>query len=234
MEENSENKLPNESGFEDFKDFKDFEESDTFTPELEAEEVNEQTEENDLLKDALAIQQMAKEIDIAFSDSPDETEANSQIEENIEEKEANNKDEGTIPPPIEQNHWEETDDDNGIMKKYIFYVSKDFIPLIDSLTTDERTAYINDAIQRKIDAEYEKSASDKKKKILTHIVLMILTFFIFMPIALFIVHKSIMVTFSNYKYSQDNFEKLYKERLKNDKTYTNTTKYNKNIQNKTK
>ncbi len=129
--------------------------------------------------------------------------------------------------PQEPNQWEELDNEDSVVKKYIFYVSKDFVPLIDSLTTDERSAYINDAIQRKIDAEYELSAEDKKKKILTHLIVMILTFFIVTPLVLFLVHKSIMVTFENYKYSQDNFEKLYKQRFEKDRAYMRSLEYNK-------
>ena len=155
-------------------------------------------------------------------------------EENKEEtkeeiKEENKEEENEIispklPPEPEQ--WEELDDENGVVKKYIFYVSKDFVPLMDSLNSDQRTAYINDAIQRKIDSEHELTAIERKKKIMAHLIVMILTFFIVTPIVLFIVHKSIMITFDNYKYSQDNFERLYKQRFKEDRAYMNTIKYN--------
>ena len=129
-----------------------------------------------------------------------------------------------LPPEPEQ--WEELDEDNGVVKKYIFYVSKDFVPLMDSLNPDQRTAYINDAIQRKIDSEYELTAIERKKKIMAHIIVMILTFFIVTPIVLFIVHKSIMMTFENYKYSQDNFEKLYKKQFQKDRAYMRAIEHN--------
>ena len=126
----------------------------------------------------------------------------------------------------ELSQFEELSVDNSVFKKYIFYVSKDFVSLIDSMTPDMRTAYINDAIQRKVDQELEYSAIERKKRILTHIILMILTFFIVTPIMLFLVHKSIMVTFNNYKYSQDNFEKLYKQRFEKDRAYMRSLDYN--------
>ena len=36
-----------------------------------------------------------------------------------------------------------------------------------------------------------------------------------------------MATFDNYKYSQENFEKLYKERFSKDKAYMRSIQYNK-------
>ena len=55
---------------------------------------------------------------------------------------------------------------------------------------------------------------------------MILTFIIATPLFLFLVNKSIMMTFDNYKYSQDNFEKLYKQRFFNDRAYMRSVQYN--------
>ena len=54
------------------------------------------------------------------------------------------------------------DEENAAVKKYIFYVSKDFTSIIDSLTTDERSAYINDAIQKKIDIEEQEKKTRNK------------------------------------------------------------------------
>ena len=159
-------------------------------------------------------------------------EAKEEIKEKVkeeikEEVKEENKIEITPPKlPPEPEQWEELDEDNGVVKKYIFYVSKDFVPLMDSLNPDQRTAYINDAIQRKIDSEYELTAIERKKKIMAHIIVMILTFFIVTPIVLFVVHKSIMMTFENYKYSQDNFEKLYKKQFQKDRAYMRAIEHN--------
>ena len=251
MEENSEKNVSNES---DFEDFKDFDEGDIVPPEVEEEEIGEnasEEHEQHLLNEAEKVAQMAREAGIKAEDfnegtaeqtteqtaetAPEEAEASEEkTEENREESTKENREEADeqqefqqpeLPP--EPNQWEELDDDNAVVKKYIFYVSKDFVPLMDSMTPDERTGYINDAIQRKVDSEYEYSAIDRKKRILTHIITMVLTFFIVTPIILFLVHKSIMITFDNYKYSQDNFEKLYKERFKNDRAFMRAIEHNK-------
>ena len=128
--------------------------------------------------------------------------------------------------------WQQEDEEDSAIKKYIFYVSKDFVPYIDDLSMDERSAYINDAIQTKIDLENEEIQKEKKKKALSHLTVMILTMCLCAPVVLFCVHKTIMATFENYKYSQENFEKLYKSRFAKDKAYMRSVQYNK--QTKTK
>lgn len=125
-----------------------------------------------------------------------------------------------------QEKLEEKEEERSPIKKYIFYVSKEFVNIIDSLTIDERTAYINDAIQMKIDSTKEISHNDKISKIITQAIVVFLTVCIMTPIAVFIMNKAIMATFDNYKYSQQNFEKLYKQRFENDKTYMRSVKYN--------
>ena len=55
-----------------------------------------------------------------------------------------------------------------------------------------------------------------------------------MPIALLLVNKTIMATFENYKYSQENFEKLYKQRFEKDKAYMRSIEYNKELEKKLK
>lgn len=124
--------------------------------------------------------------------------------------------------------WEKFDEEeNSAVKKYIFYVSKDFVPYIDNLTTDERSAYINDAIQKKIDFEIQEKNKNTKRRIILHFVVMVLTFILAMPFVLWFSHKAIMATFDNYKYSQENFEKLYKERFSKDRAYMRSIQYNK-------
>lgn len=249
MEENSEK----QDNLNDFQDFQDFEDEEVETPELEAdlieqEKAKNEDEEGDLLKDAQHVLKLQQEMIAGGMGKPEAEkeesqeeipeEAEEKTEQETEQKEATeeiqqieqaeetlkivqNKE---LPP--ETDGWEELNDENSVVKKYIVYVSKDFVPLMDGLTTDERSAYINDAIQRKIDTEEEISSIEKKKRILTHIIITVLTFLIFAPIALFIVHKSIMVTFENYKYSQDNFEKLYKQRFEKDRAYMRSIEYN--------
>lgn len=123
-------------------------------------------------------------------------------------------------------HWEEYSRENSAVKKYITYISKDFIELMDEMSADERSAYINDAIQKKLDLENEQLQLEKKKATITHIILVVVTLIISMPFMLIGVNKAIMHTFDNYKYSQDNFEKLYKHRFEKEKAQIRTLQHN--------
>ena len=206
----------------------------------EEEQKAENKEETEQSAEAEETQENEEAEEGKETEETEETEEGKEYPEELQEKSDNEITEAKTdedesgekseiePPqlPQEPGQWEELDEDDSVVKKYIFYVSKDFVPLIDSLTPDQRTAYINDAIQRKIDAEYEYSLVEKKKRILTHIIVMIFTFFLVTPLVLFIVHKSIMLTFENYKYSQDNFEKLYKQHFEKDRAYMRSIEYN--------
>ena len=181
------------------------------------------------------LKQMQKEAPVTFGnempeEEPEEPESIEEIEEAIEELEEEPEDE--LNQGISK--WEELNSDNDVVKKYIVYISKDFIPYIDSLSADERSAYINDAIQTKLDLEDIKKQKQKKTRLLIHLIITILTICFITPFALLGVHKAIMMTFENYKYSQDNFEKLYKQRFEKDKAYIRSVQYNKEMAKKNK
>lgn len=154
------------------------------------------------------------------------------MEENKELDNLNNK---NIEPteaqkanvPEDMTVWEELRSDNSVVKKYIIYISKDFVPLIDNMSVDKRSAYINDAIQNKIDLEDEKKQKNKKIKLISHMVLMVVVFIALLPWAILGANKAIMATFENYKYSQDNFEKLYKHHFEKTRIYNRSLQYNK-------
>lgn len=215
MAQENEN-LKNLEVSEDFKDFDD-DNNDDELPELEEDLIDNQdkfenqNEEN--TSEKLPVEEIKEEQQI-------------ELQQDIESNdEVTNKQE-------ELSLWEELDENNSVVKKYIFYVSKDFVLYIDNLSTDERSAYINDAIQIKIDLENEKKHKEKKIKLITHFVIMILTFCLMAPIVLFGVHKAIMATFDNYKYSQENFEKLYKQRFAKDRAYMRSVEYNNQLKQK--
>lgn len=131
-------------------------------------------------------------------------------------------------------HWEETNDDDSVVKKYIVYVSKDYVPYIDKLTLDERSAFINDALEIKINSQNANKQREYKKRILLHLFVAFIVICTTLPIAMIGVHKAIMATFENYKYSQDNFEKLYRQKFEKDKAYMRSLQYNKMMEKKNK
>ncbi|MBR5304580.1 MAG: hypothetical protein IKU37_07120 [Candidatus Gastranaerophilales bacterium] len=201
MEENKQKDFDDKSMF--YEDFKDFDEEDDDTlPEIDEDLAMEDEEKDESLNE----------------------ETEQIIEESSEEQQQNEQQQREIQ---ELSHWEEIDENNSVVKKYIFHISKEFVPYIDKLTTNERNAYINEAIQNKIDLDNEKKQKDLKRKLKIHFVLMCFSLCLFAPVALFIAHKAIMVTFDNYKYSQENFEKLYRERFLKDRAYMRSIQYNK-------
>ena len=161
-------------------------------------------------------------------------------QEKIENEALNNEPESSNDAEIDKTQEdkitleEEKAENSSPLKKYVFNVSRDFVDTIDSLTIDERTAYINDAIQMKIDSNNQTRQSNKFNEIITQAVIVFLTVCIVTPIAIFIMNKAIMVTFENYKYSQTNFEKLYKQRFENDRAYMRSLQYNQNLKAKGK
>lgn len=165
--------------------------------------------------------EMPKEFSLAEEDNQNSS------DENIE-----TDTESEIEPEKENQTPKEQDDifeqnENSALKKYIVYISREFVPIIDSMTLDERVAYINDAIQTKIDTDNTKEIKNKKKQLIAHIVLFAFIFILTLPFAFFLVNKAIMLTFENYKYSQENFEKLYKQRFEKDSAYMRSIQYNK-------
>ena len=205
MDNGEENKLNNQTD-EEFKDFDD-----------------EEVKNLGLGDDIEQIENQAE--------AEEKKEAEAEIE--AEEKNEETKDDKTLPIQ-ELSQWEELDSNNAVVKKYIFYVSKDFVPIMDNLTIDERSAYINDAIQKKIDLENEQKQKELKRKLIIHFTIMILTICLSAPFVIFAMHKAIMATFDNYKYSQENFEKLYKQRFEKDRAYMRSIQYNKALQAKNK
>lgn len=203
------------------EDFSDFGEEETCIPELEQDLVEMEKEEN------LSAQASLKEDESENlpQEGPEEVPEGESEEEPEEESESEIPQDSTAQEP-EISKWEELNSDNSVVKKYIIYISKDFVPLVDSLTTDERSAYINDAIQKKIDFEDAKQEKNKKKRLIAHLIITIITFCVLAPVALYGVNKAIMLTFENYKYSQENFEKLYKQRFEKDKAYMRSLQYN--------
>ena len=210
MESNKEKDFDDVSMFHE--DIKNFDEGSDVTPEVD-EDFKDFDEEPDV----------APEIDEDLAREELE-EAQEEIQEEVEQELAQEQIKSETREDF--SHWEELDENNSVVKKYIFQVSKDFVSYIDNLTTDERNAFINDAIQKKFDMEDEQRQKELKNKVAIHFVIMILTICLSAPFILLMVHKAIMATFDNYKYSQENFEKLYKSRFEKDRAYMRSIQYN--------
>lgn len=107
--------------------------------------------------------------------------------------------------------------ENDAVKKYVIYISKDFVPYIDNMDKDARSAYVNEAIQLKIDLEGKDKKWHLFKRILRHVLVSIFTLIIAVPALFWLADKSITATVQNYGYVQKNFEKLYKDKIERER-----------------
>lgn len=162
-----------------------------------------------------------------YSSSDDEIEEESVQEPQIEEpvQEQINEEPALYEQPNEQlpqnddsmqqqEPWSEPfiANKNDAIKKYVIYIAKDFVPLIDDMDADARSAYVNDAIQLKLDLEGKDRKWHMLKRILRHVLVSIFTLVLAVPALFWFADKSFKATIQNYGYVQQNFEKLYKER----------------------
>ncbi len=217
-----ENKNINED--EDFKDFG--EEQDFVAPNLDELDKNIQEKEEDIVVPDFEDETQSLETEkTSETENSLKEEPKPQDEETPQEKELRELKEKYEENSKKLDSWEELNSTYDIVKKYIVYINKENIEAIDNLTVDERNAFINSAIKMKFENNDIEKVKNKRAKILLHSTIMLCTAIIFMPIAVYLAHLSIVMTFKNYKYSQDNFEKLYKESFSKSPTYQKALKY---------
>lgn len=147
-----------------------------------------------------------------YSESADEQNIGNDIE-NTEALEMQNDDN-------QNDSWQDpfASGENDAVKKYVIYIAKDFVPYFDEMDTDGRSAYVNEALQLKIDLEGKDRKWHLFKRILRHIIVSVFTLIIAIPSLFWLADKSIKATVQNYSYVQENFEKLYKERVDRERT----------------
>ena len=119
-----------------------------------------------------------------------------------------------------QETWQDpfVTEENDAVKKYVIYIAKDFVPSFDSMNSDERSAYVSDAIQLKFDLEGKDRKWHLFKRILRHIIVSVFTLILAVPALFWFADKSIKATVQNYGYVQESFEKLYKEHADRERT----------------
>lgn len=142
-----------------------------------------------------------------------ETDTDEQTPQDEQESEARKEEN------IYENEWQDPfgTNENDAVKKYVIYISKDFVPYVDNMNKDERSAYVNEAIQLKLDLEGKDRKWHLFKRVLRHIIVSVFTLVIAVPSLFWLADKSITATVQNYGYVQKNFEKLYKERVDREK-----------------
>ncbi len=101
-------------------------------------------------------------------------------------------------------------------KKYVVYITPNNVEYVDNLSIDERTALINEIISDKQVANSKSKRLKEQQIYYKHLIVACLTIIISFPLLFFAVNKSLQLTINNYQQSQQNFQKLYKEKGKVD------------------
>ena len=99
-------------------------------------------------------------------------------------------------------------------KKYVIYITPNNIDYVDSLSIDDRTELINNVLYESHNSDIKNKQLKERQKYLKHLIVVCITVIISFPILFFAVNKSLQVSISNYQQSQQNFQKLYKEKGK--------------------
>ncbi len=105
-------------------------------------------------------------------------------------------------------------------KKYVIYIDEENIDYINSLSIQERKDIINSILREQDDIRIAKREEARRKKLITHLLIGVISFVVCVPLLYLLVNKCMEATISNYKRSQYNFEVLYKERGKIQSTQT--------------
>lgn len=99
-------------------------------------------------------------------------------------------------------------------KKYVVYITPNNVDYVDNLSIDERTELINNVIQDKHSSDIKSKRLLERQKYVKHLIVVCITVIIAFPILFFAVNKSLQICISNYQQSQENFQKLYREKGK--------------------
>lgn len=97
-------------------------------------------------------------------------------------------------------------------KKYIVTIYNEYVPLLDSMSIEERNDTINDIISVHYDNTNEKKQKRKIFKIITSIVIAFLILIFIAPLSLWLINYSFTTTQNNYTEMQNNFKVLYKKK----------------------
>lgn len=122
-------------------------------------------------------------------------------------------------PSVQESEWHDPfgTNENDAVKKYVIYIAKDFVPYVDHMDKDARSAFVNESIQLKLQMEGKDRKWHAFVRVLRHIIVSVFTLLIAVPALFWLADKSITATVQNYQYVQQNFEKLYKDKAERDK-----------------
>ncbi len=97
------------------------------------------------------------------------------------------------------------------VKKYVISIYNEFVPLMDSMSVEERTEAINEIISVHNDAINEKKLIKRGAKVLVAALIGMIVLIFAAPCLLWLVNKSYTLTRNSYNEMQTNFEVLYRK-----------------------
>ena len=112
----------------------------------------------------------------------------------------------------EENSQESTEENNSPYKKYVLKIDRKYQEIIDKMSLEEREQYFNAMLGFYIENQPTIEKNFQIKNSIIHILVVVATVIIGLPLIFFVTNKSIELTISNYKQTQTNFVNLYRDK----------------------
>lgn len=96
-------------------------------------------------------------------------------------------------------------------KKYVIYIDSTNVDFMEGLSISERKSMINIILKEQNEASIKAKEIERRKRFVSHIIIVVLTFIIGFPILFAGVNKAMEIIITNYQTAKENFSKLYKE-----------------------
>lgn len=114
--------------------------------------------------------------------------------------------------PKEDTDTEEASNSDAPYKKYVLKINNKYKDIIDKMSIEEREQYFNSMLDFYISNQSNIERKFKIKDSIIHIIIVVVTALIGLPLIFFCANKSIELTVSNYKQTQTNFVNLYRDK----------------------
>ena len=105
-------------------------------------------------------------------------------------------------------------DGNVKYSKYVIYIDPENVDFIEGLTVKERKNLVNSILKNQNDISVTKQRLKIIQSVIIHIIVMILTIAISIPLIYYAINASLETSINNYRRSQSNFQVLYREKGK--------------------
>ena len=168
--------------------------------ENKSEEIEKEQQKDAQMDEKFDIDEIQQQLQ---DDTEDDSVSDSDFDFEIGNESEDLSEEDEIDKPIDER-----------IKKYVIYVESDNIDYIDNLSVTQRKELINNVLREQNKITIEERNLQKKKRLITHVILACVTFLIALPLLFFLVNTSTDITINNYNKAKENFVNLYKKQGK--------------------